>query len=167
VSVAPGATLPAGGNRVLIHFTADADGRMPPAAVWQPAAAPTLTNRGPARLDVLMIEMKDAAQRPPSGTPPEALDADYGVDVTPLVDNDQVFVARHRYEHGNYGGPYHSHPEDVILVYLRAGYTWPADGYLWATRFRRGDVEVVPANTLHRIANAGFDPLEVLIVIPR
>lgn len=167
ISVEPGATLPAGGNRVLVHFTADADGRMPPAAVWQPAGAAPLTNQGPARLDALVIDLKDGPQGPWPGTPPEALDAYSGVDVTPLVDNVQVFVARQRYDPGNYGGPPHSHPEDVILVYLRGGDAWPADGYPWATRFRRGELEIVPARTIHRVANAGPDPLEVLVVIPK
>ena len=166
LSVAEGAALPTGGNRVLIHFTADADGRMPPAAVWQAGGSAAMTNRGPGRLEAIAIELKDVAQRS-GGTPPEALDARYGVDVTPLVDNPQVLVARHRYDPGVNGGPLHAHGEDVILVYLRAGYAWPADAFLWPTRFSRGDIEIVPARTFHRLANAGPDPLEMLVVIPR
>jgi quercetin dioxygenase-like cupin family protein len=166
ISVAPGAAMPSGANRVLIHFTADADGRMPQAAVWQPAGSVSVTNRGPSRLEAIAIELKDVGRRS-GGTPPEVLDARYGVDVTPLVDNSQVLVARHRYAPGVNGGPLHAHPDDVILVYLRAGYAWPADAFLWPTRFRRGDIEIVPANTFHRLANAGPDPLEMLVIVPR
>ena len=166
LSVEPGAALPSGGNRVLIHFTADADGRMPPLAVWQPGGSAPVTNKGPGRLEAIAIELKDGAQRS-GGTPPESLDARYGVDVMPLVDNAQVLVARHRYAPGINGGPLHAHDQDIILVYLGAGYAWPADAFLWPTRFRRGDIEIIPARTFHRLANAGPDPLEMVVVVPR
>ena len=83
LSVEPGATLPAGGNQVLVYLTADPDGRFPAEAVWQAAGAGAVQNRGPARLDAISIELKDV-QGTSSGTPPEALDAQYGVEVTRL-----------------------------------------------------------------------------------
>ena len=76
LSVEPGATLPAGGNQVLVYLTADPDGRFPAEAVWQAAGAGAVQNRGPARLDAISIELKDV-QGTSSGTPPEALDAQY------------------------------------------------------------------------------------------
>jgi quercetin dioxygenase-like cupin family protein len=166
LSVAPSASLPAGGNRVLVYLTADPDGKMPAEAVWQGADGGALQNRGPARLDGISIELKDAP--PASGpTPPEALDEEYGVEVTTLIDNPRVLVTKQRYDPLAYAGPLHFHRDDVLVVYLRGGYTWPASAFWGAARVRRGDVDVIPANTLHRLANAGSDPLELLVVIPR
>ena len=167
LSVAPGATLPAPANRVLVYLTADADGRMPAEAVWQSADAGAVQNRGPVRLDAIAIEFKDAPRGSSAGTPPEALDKQYGVDVSTVIDNPRVLVTRQRYGPTAYGGPLHLHPEDVIVVYLRGGYTWPGADLWGASRVRRGDVDVIPANTLHRLSNAGSDPLELLTIVPR
>jgi quercetin dioxygenase-like cupin family protein len=166
ISVAPSATLPTGTNRVLVYFTADPDGQMPADAVWQ-GDADAIQNRGPARLDGLAIELKDAPRAPGGGTPPEALDAEYGVEVSTVIDNPRVLVMKHRYDPLAYAGPLHFHADDVLVVYLRGGYTWPASAFWGAARVRRGDVDVIPANTLHRLANAGGDPLELLVIIPR
>ena len=111
-SVEPGATLPAGGNQVLVYLTADPDGRFPAEAVWQAAGGSAVQNRGPARLDAISIELKDV-QGTSSGTPPEALDAQYGVEVTRLIDNPRVLVTKHRYGPTAYGSPLHFHGEDV------------------------------------------------------
>ena len=167
LSVAPGATLPAPANRVLVYLTADADGRMPAEAVWQSADAGAVQNRGPVRLDAIAIEFKDVPRGSSAGTPPEALDNQYGVDVSTVIDNPRVLVTRQRYGPTAYGGPLHLHPEDVIVVYLRGGYTWPGADLWGASRVRRGDVDVIPANTLHRLSNAGSDPLEFLTIVPR
>lgn len=166
ISVAPGATLPAGGNQVLVYLTADPDGRMPAEAVWQPTGAGAVQNRGPARLEAIAIELKDT-RGAASGTPGEALDAQYGVDVSPLIDNERVLVMKHRYGPIAYGGPLHFHSEDVLVIYLRGGYTWPLADLWGASRVRRGEVDVIPANTLHRLGNAGGDPLELLVIVPR
>lgn len=166
-SVDPGGTLPSAGNQVLIHLTADADGRLPAEAVWRPGGAAAVQNRGKVRLEAIAIELKDV---PPGGTgvtPPEALDTQYGLDVTPLIDNAQVFVARHRYDPNTYAEPPHFHPEDIFVVYLRGGYTWPLSGFWGVSRVARGEVEVIPANTFHQIGNAGSDPLELLVIVPR
>ena len=80
---------PAGGNQVVVYFTADASGRMPADAVWQSAGARAIQNRGPARLEALAIEVKDA-RGPASGTPGEALDARYGVNVSTVIDNNSI-----------------------------------------------------------------------------
>jgi hypothetical protein len=165
LAVARSASLPAGGDRVLVYLTAGPDGRFPAEAVWQGAGAP-IENRGPDRLDGIAIELKDAP-RAGGPTPPEALDAQYGVQVTTLIDNPRVLVTKHRYHPLVYGGPLHFHGDDVIVVYLRGGYTWPASDFWGAARVRRGDVGVIPANTPHRLANAGGDPLELLVIVPR
>jgi quercetin dioxygenase-like cupin family protein len=166
ISVAPGATLPAGGNQVLVYLTADPDGRMPAEAVWQPTGAGAVQNRGPARLEAIAIELKDT-RGAASGTPGEALDAQYGVDVSPLIDNERVLVMKHRYGPIAYGGPLHVHSEDVLVIYLRGGYTWPLADLWGASRVRRGEADVIPANTLHRLGNAGGDPLELLVIVPK
>ena len=167
LSVAPGATLPTAANQVLVYLTADADGRMPAEAVWQAAGGTAVQNRGPLRLEAIAIEFKDVSPAPGGGTPPEALDTQYGVDVSTLIDNPRVLVTRQRYGPIAYGGPLHLHPEDVIVVYLRGGYTWPGADLWGASRVHRGDVDVIPANTLHRFGNAGSDPLEILTIVPR
>lgn len=164
----PGATIPASGNRVLVYFTADPDGRVPEEAVWQAAGAGDVRNRGPARLEALAIELKDVQGAAP-GTPPEAFASGAGVQVTVLIDNPSVLVAKHRYDPIAGSGPLHFHAEDVLVVYLRAGYTWAWNDYGGAlsVRVHRGDVDVIPANTLHRLGNAGGDPLELLVIVPR
>jgi quercetin dioxygenase-like cupin family protein len=139
---------------------------MPSEAVWQSADAGAVQNRGPVRLDAIAIELKDA-RGSSAGTPPEALDKQYGVDVSTVIDNPRVLVTRQRYGPTAYGGPLHLHPEDVIVVYLRGGYTWPGADLWGASRVRRGDVDVIPANTLHRLSNAGSDSLELLAIVPR
>jgi len=166
LSVQPGATLPARGNQVLVYLTADPDGRMPAEAVWQSAGAAAVVHRGPSRLEAIAIEVKDApgAAR---GTPGEALDAQYGVNVSPLIDNDRVLVVKQRYEPLAYGGPSHFHGEDVLVVYLRGGYTWPLADLWGASRVRRGEIDVIPANTPHRLGNAGGDPLELLVIVSK
>lgn len=167
VSVEPGASLPSGADRVLVYFTAGPDGRMPAEAVWQPAQMAADQNRGRVRLEALAIEMKDVPQRAAHGTPPESLAAD-GVRVATLIDNARVLVLKHRYEPGTIGTPVHLHAEDVLVVYLRGGYTWPPLSGSWgAVRVRQRDVDLVPANTFHTLANAGNDPLELLVIIPK
>jgi quercetin dioxygenase-like cupin family protein len=166
VSVEPGAALSAGGDRVLIYLTAGPEGRMPAEAVWQPAGTAAVLNRGRVRLEAIAIELKDA-RAATSGTPVETLDAQYGVGVSPLIDNDRVLAVKQRYDPIAYGGPLHSHGEDVLVVYLRGGYAWPLADLWGPSQVRRGDVNVVPANTRHRLGNAGGDPLELLVIVPK
>ena len=170
LSLEPGAALPAGANQVLVYMTAGPDGILPAEAVWQPAGV-DVRNEGRTRVEAIAIELKDAPPTVAGGTPPEALDGHAGVRVTTLIDNPQVLVAKHRYAPSVSAGPWHFHPEDVLVVYLRGGYTWPADGlwrgYSGASRLLRGDVDVIPANAIHRLGNAGSDPLELLVIVPR
>jgi mannose-6-phosphate isomerase-like protein (cupin superfamily) len=169
LAVAPGAAAPAGSDRVLVYLTADPEGRMPAAeAVWQPAGSGDLQNRGHARLEAIAIELKDAPPGTPAGTPPEALSASDRADVWRLIDNSRVLVTKHRYAPTTYVDPLHFHPQDALVVYLRGGYAFPAAADWWGSyRVRRGDVDVIPANTFHTMSNPGGDPLEFLMIMPR
>jgi hypothetical protein len=169
ISVEPGRTVPAeaGADRVLVYLTAGPDGMMPAEAVWQPAGTGDIQNRGKVRLEAIAIELKTVTPGVAGGTPPEALAASYGMDVSPLIDNPRVLVTKHRYAPYTFAGPLHFHTEDMLVVYLRGGHTWPAAGGWGAYRVRRGEVDVIPANTFHTLANAGTDPLEFLAIIPR
>ena len=150
-----------------VYFTADPEGKLAPEAVWQPADTAAAQNRGPRRVEALAIELKDAPASGERATPPEAFADDYGGTVTTLIDNPRVLVLKRRYTPNSYAAPFHFHGGDVLVVYLRGGYTWPLDGSPGAVRVRQGDVDLVPANTIHTLANAGPDPLEMLVVIPR
>jgi quercetin dioxygenase-like cupin family protein len=170
LSVAPGASLPADGgtDRVLVYLTADPQGGMPAVeAVWQPAGSADLQNRGAARLDAIAVDVKSGASVRSDGTPPEALATSDRADVWRLIDNARVLVTKHRYAPSTYVDALHFHPEDMLVVYLRGGYTWPTVGGWGAYRVRRGEVDVVPANTLHTLGNAGADPLEFLVIMPK
>lgn len=166
LSVEPDVAIPTGSNQVLVYLTAGPDGRMPAEAVWEPAGG-DVRNRGPARVEAIAIELKDVSDTVSRGTPPEALNQQDGISVTTLIDNPHVLVAKHRYDPSVSTGPWHFHTEDVLVVYLRGGHGWPANGFWGASRIRRGDVDVIPANTLHRLGNAGGDPLELLVIVPR
>jgi len=168
VTAEPGAALPAGPNRVLVYLTADPAGVMPAEAVWQPSGADGAVNRGPVRVEAIAIELKEDA--PPSsarGTLPEALASMRLAEVSVLVDNPRVLVTKHRFRPYAWVTPLHFHPEDLLIVYLRGGYAWPADGRWGAYRVRRGELDVVPANTFHTLANAGSDPIDFLVIAPR
>jgi quercetin dioxygenase-like cupin family protein len=167
ILVEPGGSLPAGADRVLVYLTAGPDGMMPAEAVWQPARSGDIQNRGRVRLEAIAIELKDVPQAAAGGTPPEALAAAHGADVSLLIDNPRVMVTKHRYAPYAFVGPLHFHAEDMLVVYLRGGYTWPAGGGWGSYRVRRGEMDVIPANTFHTLANAGADPLEFLAIIPR
>lgn len=171
ISVAPGAQMPGYSDRgaVFVFLTADLNGRMPPAeAAWQPAGAGTLENRGKARVEGLLIEVKDVEGRGPGTTPPEALPSTGAVDIRVLIDNPHVIVTRQRYLPGVY--PFHGwhfHPQDTLVVYLSGGYVGQPLGSWGLQRVRRGDVDVVPANMFHGFANPGIDPLEFLAIFPK
>jgi quercetin dioxygenase-like cupin family protein len=169
VSVDPGGSLPtaSGADRVLIYLTADPDGRMPAEAVWQTAGAGNLQNRGSARVQAIAIELKNVPPDAAGGTPPEAISGPYGVEGRILVDNPRVLVTKYRYAPNAFTYPRHLHSSDVLIVYLRGGYAWPVLGDWGAQRVRRGEVDVIPANTWHVLGNAGSDPLEFLAIIPR
>jgi mannose-6-phosphate isomerase-like protein (cupin superfamily) len=180
ITIAPGAkgSEAEGPDSVVVILTAGLDGRMPPAeAVWEPGGLRAVDNRGAAQFEAIVIELKDAP--PGSGaTPPEAIESSGRVEVQRLIDNRRVLVVKLRYEQATYADAPHFHPNDTLAVYQTAGYIWrPGEStnaaYFWpsiawstpAFRVQRGDVDLVPANTLHAFSNAGGDPLEFLVLI--
>ena len=169
VTTEPAATLSDSGNdRVLVYLTADQDGRIPPTeAVWQPSGSGGFENKGTARMEAIAIDLKNVAASAGGGTPPEALSTSDRAETSRLIDNSRVLVTKHRYAPTTYVDPLHFHANDVVVVYLRGGYTWPAAGGWGTHRVLRGDVDVIPANTLHTLGNAGSDPLEFLLIVPR
>lgn len=170
ISVAPGAQVPAySSDAVFVFFTADLAGRRPAAeATWQPASAGSLENRGKARVDGLVIEVKKAAAPDTSVTPPEALPATREMDVRVLIDNPEVLVTKQRYFPGVNTNPgWHFHTQDTLVVYLTGGYVGRPLGGWGLQRVHRGDIDVVPANMFHGFANPGIDPLEFLAIFPK
>jgi quercetin dioxygenase-like cupin family protein len=169
ISVEPGAALAGSdADRILVYLTAAPDGRIAPAeAIWQPAGAENLENTGRTRVEAIAIELKEVNAEPVRGTPPEALPVARRADVRWVIDNPRVLVTRNRYEPTTAIRPWHFHPEDILVVYLRGGHAWPILSGWGSHRVRRGDVDIIPANTFHTFGNAGGDPLEFLMVVPR
>jgi hypothetical protein len=174
-----GATDPGTADSVVVFLTADLDGRMPPAeAVWEPAGTRSLDNRGRARFDAIVIDIKDVGAGVSAATPTEAIPSTDRIDTWRLIDNPRVLVTKLRYAPVTALDPMHFHPRDTIVVYLKGGYIWPMVEqsrefypYAWpfmrgspSQRVDRGDVDVVPANTFHTFSNAGNDPLEFLAI---
>jgi quercetin dioxygenase-like cupin family protein len=169
ISVEPGAALAGSdADRILVYLTAAPDGRIAPAeAVWQPAGTGDLENTGRTRVEAIAIELKEVNAEPVRGTPPEALPGPRTADVRWVIDNPRVVVTRNRYKPTTSMSPWHFHSEDMLIVYLRGGYAWPALPGWGSHRVRRGDVDIIPANTFHTFGNAGGDPLEFLMIVPR
>jgi quercetin dioxygenase-like cupin family protein len=174
VTLAPGQSLntPAPNGRVVIFLGADLDGRLPSSdAAWVENAA--FTNRGSSRFEAIVIDVKGSPSGSAGGAPVEAVPAAYDrysywsaqrPRILSVVDNQSVTVTRARYPANTYMSAFHVHPRDEVVVYLTGGYTWPPVSYLGADRVRRGDVRVIPANTLHTLSNAGADPLDFIVV---
>jgi mannose-6-phosphate isomerase-like protein (cupin superfamily) len=170
IAIAPRAqaTAAEGTDNVLVFLSAGLDGRMPPAeAVWLPQGAQQLENLGNVRFEAIAIGLKDASRNGASGFLPEALPEYDEADVRILIDNPRVMVAKVRYRSNAYFTSLHFHSKDTVMVYLGGGYTQPVNGAWGAYRVARGDVDLVPANTLHAFGNGGFDPLEVLVIAPK
>lgn len=171
ISVEPGAQAPVqdDADRVFVFLTADLQGRIPSAeAMWQPAGAQELENRGRRPVEAVLIEVKNRPASSPGVTPPEVLPTADAVDVRLLIDNPRVIVARERYFAGAYAvGARHFHPQDAVIVYLTGGYTLLPYFAQGPYRVRRGDIDVLPANTFHRFSNVGGDALEFVVIFPK
>jgi quercetin dioxygenase-like cupin family protein len=170
IAIAPGARLDAPWtlDAVLVYLTADLDGRMPSAEVaWRPRGSAPLENHARTRFEAIAIGLNDA---PPSGadvTPPEALVFSEAADSRVLLDNPRVLVLKTRYRTNAYPDPLHFHPQDMLSIYLNGGYMWTANVAAGPSKVTRGDVELVPANTLHAFANAGSDSIDLLAIVPK
>jgi hypothetical protein len=182
VSLAPGERLSGDstGGSVIVFLTTDLDGRIPPEeAAWRDPGPVTMENRGRARFEALVIDLKGSATRSGGATAPEVVRASGtvapsvsgGMSATTirahnLILNDRISVTKERYGFPWSVDPLHFHPQDSVVIYLRGGYIWPTKSFYGPDRVRRGDVRVVPGNLLHMTGNAGSDPLEFLLIIP-
>ncbi len=184
------ADSPAGS--VVVYLTAGLDGRMPPAeASWQGPGSFDMENRGRVRFEALVVQFKrtvpDAARSTPStgqvygpinAQMPLTAWAGYGygyfddsyrerVESVTLVNGPALTVTKVRTPGSMYLDRLRVDPAPRVVVYLRGGYAWPEEmswyGY-GATRVRRGDVRVLPANTPYTLSNAGSDPGEFLVI---
>jgi hypothetical protein len=182
VSLAPGEKLSgeAPGGSVIVFLTTDLDGRVPPAeAAWLDPGALMMENRGRARFEAVVVDLKRNTARAGGVTAPEVVRASGTVGprfsdgvyartmrAENLVLNDLVSVTRERYDVAGSADPLHFHPQDSVVIYLRGGYVWPAMSLYGPERVRRGDVRVLPGNVFHTNGNASNDPLEFLLIIP-
>jgi hypothetical protein len=182
VTLAPGERLSGDstGGSVIVFLTADLDGRIPPAeAAWRDPGPVTMENRGRARFEALVVDLKGSATRSGGVTAPEVVRASGTVAPSvsdgmyanmmraqSLIVNDRISVTKERYSFPSSVDPLHFHPQDSVVIYLRGGYIWPTTSFYGPDRVRRGDVRVLPGNVLHTTGNAGSDPLEFLLIIP-
>jgi len=182
VTLAPGETLSreSTGGSVIVFLTADLDGHIPAAeAAWRDPGPATLENRGRARFEALIVDLKGSATHAGGMTPPEvaratgtiaphALAGSYELTrrAQNLIVNDRVSVTKERYAAAWPVDPLHFHPQDGVVIYLRGGYIGPATWFEGPEHVRRGDVRVIPGNVLHTAGNAGSDPLEFLLIFP-
>jgi quercetin dioxygenase-like cupin family protein len=182
VTLAPGERLSGDstGGSVIVFLTTDLDGRIPPAeAAWRDPGPVTMENRGRARFEALVVDLKASAPRPNGVTAPEVVRA--SATVAPSVSggmyattmraqnvilNDRISVTKERSGFPWSVDPLHFHPQDSLVIYLRGGYIWPTTWFYGPDRVQRGDVRVLPGNVLHTAGNAGSDPLEFLLIIP-
>lgn len=170
IAIAPSTQMsaPETNDSILVYLNADLEGRLPAAeAVFQARGAQPLENRGSVRFDAISIALKDVPASQPGVTPPEAFPVAGATDVRVVIDNPRVTVVKARYKSNAYSGPLHFHPRDAVVVYLGGGYAWPTGGTWGSYRVARGDVDLIPANTLHAFGNAGSDPLDVLVIVPK
>ena len=170
IAIAPGARLEAPWklDAVLVYLTADLDGRMPPAEVaWRPRGSAPLENHAKTRFEAIAIGLNDAPPIAADVTPPEALVFSGAADSRVLLDNSRVLVLKTRYRTNAYPDPLHFHPQDLLSIYLSGGYMWTANPAAGPSKVTRGDVELVPANTLHAFGNAGSDSIDLLAIVPK
>ena len=182
VTLAPGERLSGDstGGSVIVFLTSDLDGRIPPAeAAWRDPGPVTMENRGRARFEALVVDLKGSATRSGGVTAPEVVRASGTVAPSVsggmyfptmrarnLILNERISVTKERDDFPWSVDPLHFHQQDSVVIYLRGGYIWPATSFYGPDRVRRGDVRVVPGNVLHVTGNAGSDPLEFLLIIP-
>jgi mannose-6-phosphate isomerase-like protein (cupin superfamily) len=182
VTLAPGERLSGDstGGSVIVFLTTDLDGRIPAAeAAWREAGPVTMENRGRARFEALVVDLKGSATRSSGVTAPEVVRASGTVAPSVsggmyastmlaqnIIQNDRISVTKERYGFPWSVDPLHFHPQDSVVIYLRGGYIWPTTSFYGPDRVRRGDVRVLPGNVFHRTGNAGSDPLEFLLIIP-
>jgi quercetin dioxygenase-like cupin family protein len=156
-------------DAVVVFLTADLQGHIArPEAQWEPAGDEPEENLAKTSFAAIVVELL----APPSGQPPTltilpfASGPLYGVSrptVMPLIDNERVFVSRERFPGGARGDYLHALPTDTVIVYLRSGDVG-GTSLRGPSHVRRGEVDVLPPNTLHQFVNLGFDPIEFIVI---
>jgi hypothetical protein len=157
-------------NDVLVFLTADLQGHVPPAEVqWEPGGTrEPEENLANSSFEAILIELL----KPPTGQPPTLTMLPmvaapvYAISrpkVTRLIDNEWVSVSKERFPGAARGDNVSAVPTDTVTVYLSGGDVG-GTSTRGAIRARRGEVDVLPANTLHQIANLGFDPIELVVI---
>lgn len=192
VRLAPGERVSADSpsGSVVVYLTAGLDGRMPAAdASWQAPGSFDMENRGRVRFEAIVVQFKrtvpDAARAtastgqaygPINARMPLSAWAGYGygyfddsyrerVRSETLVDSPALTVTKVRTPGSMHLDQLRVDPAPRVVVYLRGGYAWPEEmSWYGATRVRRGDVRVLPANTPYTLSNAGSDPGEFLVI---
>ena len=160
-------------NGVLVFLTADLQGHMPPAEVqWQPAGPrqpeENVTNTSFEAILVEFLQLP-AGQSPTLTILSEWSGPLYPVDrpkITSLIDNEWVSVRKERFPGTTRDDNIVVFPADTVFVYLNGG-DLAGTSTGGAIRARRGEVDVLPAHTLHRVENLGFDPVELIIIQPK
>ena len=112
-------------DAVLVYFTADLHGRMPPAeAQWQPAGVHEPENAARTWFEAVLVELKQAApqEAPPAAVAQEADPYWVGTRVTRLLDNAKVTVSKYRLAPMARGELRPYHLNEAVIVYLRGGY---------------------------------------------
>jgi hypothetical protein len=157
-------------NEVLVFLTADLQGHMPPAdARWEPGGThEPEENLANTSFEAILVELLKL----PTGQPPAltilpvvsgAYDAMSRPKVTRLIDNEWVSVSKERFPGIARGDSVSALPSDTVTVYLSGGEVG-GTSLRGAIRAQRGDVDVLPAHTLHQVANLGFDPIEMIVI---
>lgn len=170
--------IDAGG--VLVYFTGDLRGRMPPAEVeWLPAGTRLPRNAAPTRFEALLVEFKPAVVPVMLSTPPELAPAMYRIhyreyfpsrrvtSVWRLFDSPVATVSKHRLNPQVRSELPHFHRTDTLIVYLASGEVSGTTGQRRRVAVSRGDVHVLPANTFHEFVNMGNDPIELIAIFPK
>jgi hypothetical protein len=182
------ATAESSSGAVIVFLTADLSGRMPAAeAAWQEPGTIELENHGHVRFEAIIIQFKQPAVQdartptvPPAYLAPGAAAGwpmyatgrttygDEPVNSQTLIDRPGLTVTKERHPVTTSVDPVRVDPNDTVVVYLRGGYVWSAEPWQpGAVRVHRGDVRVLPANSLYSLGNAGSDPSEFVVVARR
>ena len=158
-------------DAVLVYFTADLQGRMPPAeAEWQAASVHEPENAARTWFEAVLVELKQAApqEAAPSAVAKEADPYGMGTRVTRLIDNARVTVSKYRLAPMARGERRPCHLNEAVIVYLRGGYMADATGrfgpYYDRLKVRRGQLEVLSADTPYRLSSMGYDPIEFVVI---
>jgi quercetin dioxygenase-like cupin family protein len=113
---------------------------------------------------VLFVPLASLSQTPPPSQPlgagrPETP----GITRTTLKDDAKSTVTRVHFAPGA-AEPPHTHPYDVILVPVITGPVDFGAGDKTLTALKSGEVQFVPRDVVHHVANTGKQPFELIAI---